>query len=252
MLIMKIFLPILFGAIFLSGCASTSSPSLGLTPLPQHFLIDTQTSNDATKTCEEISTEHQYLSVYKEVLQRALDPRAPVLVREPSHTTTHGTAVRLGDSVFGNSTSTTYGGGSVRVVSNITGRYIQIANSIDRRQQELSHLSNRLGSCKPSGLRSSTITLRDLKTSIENMQTALDREKITFDGYIKMAIAQNETPDEIRRRRSIFDNALLERQSLIDREKAVYETLLHQHRSNFSLAESKAAQVKEWVFKNTP
>lgn len=202
-------------------------------------------------TCQQIGQQHRYLGIYAEAIRRAFDPKGPVAMNSTAYTTTYGSAARVGNSVYGNSTSSTYGGGSVMVYDTLTLRSMDITSSIEKRQTELRHLYQRQGSCSSDELRPSSQNLSEQKRLLEGKQRHYDSQKTVIDGNIRQAQAEKETTAEIQRRKRSYDQFLNEIQQEIDQTKTKYENSLKEHQSNHQKAETEAMAKRKWFEENT-
>ena len=238
---------------FLSGCfgLTTQSKFPKVPATPAEFLIDTKQPNDINLTCNEIGTQYRYLGMYSAAIDRAFDPKAPVAMTSSSYTTTSGFTSIYGNTAATSMSSNTYGGGTVMVYESLTLRSRDIRRSIEKRQAELKHLSNRQGNCNADMLEASNRLLNNLKGTLESKIREYENNSEVLNYNLQISKTNNWTPSQKQQ----LSQSIKEHQSTGNKEvqtlKINYEEILKEHRIKFEEAEKEALAKRNWFDRNT-
>ena len=237
----------------LSACSTSkrSEPRVTTPPTPAHFIEQIYKQGDDKLSCSAIASEHHYLGIYSEAINRIFDTKGPTAMNSTAYTTTSGIASRYGNSIVGSSTSRTYGGGTVHVYEVLTLRAIDITRSAEKRQSELRRLSQRRGDCTANDLDPSHKLLEDVKRQLDSAERHMNAQLAVMASNEKIR-STHKWPREIRIQEE-ENNRAFKQQLLNDVQEAKtrYQTLLQEHQANHQRAEREAVDKRNWFDTNT-
>lgn len=236
----------------MTGCATHKpTPTVHVPETPSEFFVSQQKPGDQNLSCDALSAEFRYGQAYGEAINRSFNVKAPTRMTSPTYTSTSGMATRHGNTTFGNVTSTTYGGGSVLVYDTLTGRAMEITDSVSKRLGELRRLAQRRGDCSTSIFQTSQRGLEELKRKIEDTQRSYERNKEIYSSYEKKADTENWSLKDRQYQKNSFQQSLREEQMKIEGYKTTFQALLKDHQSLYERSEVEAQSRRKWFDDNT-
>jgi len=231
-----------------AGCA-IYNPKTPVTP--PKFLMATQQPHDIAISCAAITSEYRYAVAYSAAVNHFFNTQGPTAMTSTAYTTTNGLATRYGNTTIGSSTSTTFGGGTVMVYSDLSIRAMDITRSVEARQRELRRLAQRRGDCPSNNLQASNKVLEDQKRRLDGEQRSFNSNKEILAKNEQLRIAEGWSEKDREKIKSADKEFIRKGQEKINVMEVEYQTSLKAHQTIYERAEQDAQSKYRWFVENT-